>query len=232
MKISFKDYLLNENKAYLGQRIGDILAALQELEQNSKGMGTRQVVANAERAVNQIRRILHGNWSKKEDKYLKKLQTVGVALAKAIEEKDNLLDIIPSAVSELEQLSGNLGTPLHSLGADTQDAESAPTPPEGVGPPAENNPAQKPPQNQHQQPPQQEGYLNEATIYLSDLLAKKGFKPFGKFSMKKRQFTNGTHTIDYYPDETKWVYYANGSYDSEIGYDWDRLIRTIDSVNV
>ena len=44
----FKGFILNEGRAYLGIRIGDILNAIQDLEQNAKGMGTRQMVKNAE----------------------------------------------------------------------------------------------------------------------------------------------------------------------------------------
>jgi hypothetical protein len=80
--LSFSDFLLNENKAYLGSRIGDILAAIQDLTQNSEGMGSRQLVANSQRILGQIRRILHSNWSKREEKYLKQLQKAGVAIAK------------------------------------------------------------------------------------------------------------------------------------------------------
>lgn len=133
-KISFQNFLLNENKVYLGVKVGDILTAIQDLQQNSKSMGARQLAANCERIVNQIRRILHSNWSPKEEKHLLQLQKVGVALAKAVEEKDNLIEILPSVTSELEKISGRLGTPLNSLGQDSTDQKS---------PPVEESPAQE-----------------------------------------------------------------------------------------
>lgn len=66
----FKQFLLNENKAYLGQKVGDILTAVKEINDDSKTMGSRDLVRFSERVVNQIRRILHSNWSKEEKKFL------------------------------------------------------------------------------------------------------------------------------------------------------------------
>ena len=116
MTLFFKDFVLNEARAYLGVRLGDILNATQDLEQNSKGMGTRQMVKNAEGIVNQIRRVLHTHWDKQEESSLKKLQKAGVALARAIEEKDDLENIITAVKGELEELVGDLGQPIGELG--------------------------------------------------------------------------------------------------------------------
>ena len=54
----FKEFLLVEQRAYLGQKIGDILTATQELRDDSKHMGTRDLTRFSEKIVNQIRRIL------------------------------------------------------------------------------------------------------------------------------------------------------------------------------
>jgi len=147
----FKDFLINESSVYLGSRIGDILAALQDLTQNSDGMGTRQVVANSQRILGQIRRILHSNWSKREEKYLLHLQKAGVALARAIDEKDDLTEILPAVVSELESLLSKMGTPLHDLGSEEPESESDDktqvAEPQGKQPPQ--------PQQQQQAQPQQ-----------------------------------------------------------------------------
>ena len=156
MKISFKNFLLNENKEYLGQRIGDILTAVQDLSQNSDGMGTRQLVVNSERIVNQIRRILHSNWSKPEMKFLEVLQKVGVSIARAIEDKDDLAEILPSVSEELEKLVSKMGVPVHSLGVpandvddqgEEQDTETGTAAPQGKAPPEKKQaPMQPPPQ--------------------------------------------------------------------------------------
>lgn len=118
--MEFKDFLLNENRAYLGQRVGDVLNAIEDLDENGKSMGTRQVTRNAEGIVNQIRRILHSNWPKTEEKTLKKLQKIAVAIARALdperkkEEGDDIYAIVASAKSEIEQLSGKLGVPINT----------------------------------------------------------------------------------------------------------------------
>ena len=152
--INFSDFLLNENRAYLGQKVGDILAATQDVTQNSEHIGTRQLVKNAEGVINQIRRILHTNWPKEEDKNLEQLQKIGVAIANAVEEKDDLSGILAGAQAELEQLTDKLGAPLNKLGS-----------PEGAEEPSDQTdqdamaPSQgeEEPQEQPQQPPQQQG---------------------------------------------------------------------------
>ena len=112
---TFKTFLLNEQSAYLGQKIGDILTAAQELRDDSNNMGTRDLVRFSERIVNQIRRILHSNWAKEERKHLEVLQKVGVAIMNSIEKKDDLPQTIAGAASELEKLVSDLGTPINKL---------------------------------------------------------------------------------------------------------------------
>lgn len=114
----FKEFLLVEQRAYLGQKVGDILTATQELRDDSKHMGSRDLTRFSEKIVNQIRRILHSQWPREEKKHLMHLQKVGVAIMKAIEEKDDLSTVISSAASELETLSGKLGVPIHKMVGD------------------------------------------------------------------------------------------------------------------
>ena len=161
MNTTFSDFLLNENRAYLGQRVGDILAATQDITQNAQHIGTRQLVKNAEGVVNQIRRILHTNWPKEEEKNLEQLQKIGVAVAKSIEDKDDLPGIMAGAQAELEQLTDKLGAPLNKLGSpegveepDDNTGQDALGPPQGEEEPPET--PQEPPQ-QPQMPPGQAG---------------------------------------------------------------------------
>lgn len=115
MDIGFKEFLLNENKAYLSQRAGNILTALQDIDQNSQGMGTKQLVKSAEGIANQIRRVLHTHWSKEQQHNLKKLQKVAVALLKSVEEKSDLETTIKSSMQELEGMLGNMDAPINQL---------------------------------------------------------------------------------------------------------------------
>jgi predicted transcriptional regulator len=141
----FKEFLLNENKAYFGQRVGDILNAVQDLDENGKSMGTRQLMRNAEAVVNQIRRILHTNWSKSDEKYLKKLQQVGVALARVLDpkvdkgEKDDIYEIIAAAKSQLEQVCDKMGVPISEPEEEDQE------PPTESPEPAQPNDQVQPP---------------------------------------------------------------------------------------
>ena len=149
--LTFKSFVINESKVYLGHRIGDILNALQELVENGKAMGTRQLVKNSESVVNQIRRILHSDWQKEEEKYLKSLQKVAVAIMRAVEEKDDLESILSSASAELQKVQQDLGTPMQDLGA--PEGEEASDEPEkaSTAPPEGKEEQPKP-----KQPPQQE----------------------------------------------------------------------------
>lgn len=139
--MEFRGFLLNESKLYLGQKIGDVLNALQELIENMQGMGTRHLMTNAEQIANQIRRILHSNWGKEEVKYLPSLQKAGAAIMRAIEEKDDLTGILPSVTQELQQTMNKLGTPMNDLGS----MESTPTgsPPSLQKPEGEKNQKQQ-----------------------------------------------------------------------------------------
>ena len=142
--MQFKEFVLNENKAYLGQRIGDILNALQDMEENKEGLGARQMVADAERIVNQIRRILHTNWPQDQQKNLEALQKSGVGIMRAIEDKDDLSNTLPTVTQEIEKLMGDMGTPVQQL-ATPEGAESSEEAPETISPSAGESPPEEPP---------------------------------------------------------------------------------------
>lgn len=136
----FKQFILNESQNYLGQKVGDILTAAQELRDDANNMGTRDLTRFSERIVNQIRRILHSNWPREQKKHLLTLQKVGVALMKSIEEKDDLPGTVAGCAASLEKLVSDLGVPIHKLastdsvpeednkGTDTPQDQSVPPP--------------------------------------------------------------------------------------------------------
>jgi hypothetical protein len=154
--LDFEGFLLNESRAYLGLRIGDILNAVQDLAENGKTMGTRQLVRNTEVVVNQIRKILHSNWGKEEDENLKQLQKIGVALAKAVDEKDDLEGTLQMVQAELENLSGEMGTPVNKLASpqegEPEAEEQEQPPPEGQAPQQTQGQGQMPGPQQPQGP--------------------------------------------------------------------------------
>lgn len=116
-ELRFSSFIINEQSEFLAQKIGDLLTAVQDLRDNGKSMGTRDLTKFSEKIVNQIRRVLHSHWSREQQVHLKVLQKVAVAIMKGIEEKGDLNGIIAGSADTLEKLSGNLGVPLNRLAA-------------------------------------------------------------------------------------------------------------------
>lgn len=161
----FKWFLINEEKAYLGHRISDVLTAVHDLEEDLPGMGSRQVSRIGEEIVNQIRKILHGQWSPRQAPHLKELQKIGVALMKAIDEKGDLKSLIPSIADQLEDISGKMGMKANDIQASPegdgeqggQNGQDMPMQLTGTGPEAQQ-PGQPPqPALPLQQPPPAQG---------------------------------------------------------------------------
>lgn len=117
----FKEFLINEQQAYLATKVGAVLTALQELVSDIQNIGTRELVQYAGNVVNRIRRILHSNWPREEKKFLVTLQKVAVALSKSIEEKDDLQGTLSAAASELEKLVADMGMPIHKLASTEEE---------------------------------------------------------------------------------------------------------------
>ncbi len=113
----FKSFIRNEEQAHLAHKINVILTAVQELEEDSGAMGLRHLSKLCEDIVTQFRKILHGNWSVKQTPILKQIQKIAVALMKAIEDKNNLKEIIPVISKELSKISTKLGSKTNNLKA-------------------------------------------------------------------------------------------------------------------
>lgn len=111
--MEFRGFLLKEETGYLAQRVGDILNALSNL--NDGNLGNRSLINHTQNIVSQIRAILHDDWNREDRVYLEKVQKVGVALAKAIDDKDDLKEVIINCMYELKQLSSKLGRPINDL---------------------------------------------------------------------------------------------------------------------
>lgn len=160
----FKYFLINEEKSFLGRRVGDVLTSMQDVQNDMENMGTRHLARLAEEIVNQIRKILHSNWTTKSKKHLEELQKVGVAIQKAIDEKGDLRQLLPTAVQSLQDLSGKLGTKVNDLSAPEMDmgepvsqdqfqmTGNGPAPKQPQGQPGQQG--GQPPQGGPQGPPQ------------------------------------------------------------------------------
>jgi hypothetical protein len=124
-RIYFKDFILNEKKHYLSQKIGILLSDLQDLQQNYEGMGKRQLIFNSESIVSKMRAILQDVWDEKEEKHLKTIQKIALSISKCIEEKGELIQTLNNSIKYLEKISSELGTPVNDIGSnEDQDSEN------------------------------------------------------------------------------------------------------------
>jgi hypothetical protein len=112
---NFKSFLLNENKVYLAQEIGDVLNSVQDLNDEVEKIGTRNLVRFSQIIVNKCRGILQGHWGDENKKWLLKLQKCAVALAKAIDENDNTEETLKSIQSEVEGMLNKMGVPFNKI---------------------------------------------------------------------------------------------------------------------
>lgn len=119
--MKFKEFLFNENEAYLSQKIADILSAMQDLNDSAENMGARHLISNSQAIVNQIRRIIHTHWPQSEETKLLVLQKCGVAIMKSIEEKEDLLPVLKACQANLENLVSDDKSPINRIA--TQETE-------------------------------------------------------------------------------------------------------------
>lgn len=148
-RMHFKDFLLNESKYYLAERVGNILSTIQDLLENIEGIGKRQLIVNCDNIVSQIRSILQDKWSEKEKVYLLDIQKIGVAIAKCMDDKGDLSEILQSASSSFEEISNKLGVPLNSIGNEKEEDTPKEEPKEEPKNDSSQN-QQETPQNQPQ----------------------------------------------------------------------------------
>lgn len=123
----FSEFILNENKAYLGHKVGDILTAAHDLQDDIDNLGARQISRMADSIVSHIRKILHQQWEPIHKSYLKELQAIAVMIKKAIDEKKeqgttyDLKETIKMCIQKLEDVSTKLGTPVNKATAPPVD---------------------------------------------------------------------------------------------------------------
>jgi len=119
----FKYFLINESKSYLGHRVNDVLTAIQDVQNDMQNLGTRHLTRLAENIVNEIRKILHGQWEVQHQKHLRQLQKVAVAIMRTIDEKGDLREVLPAAAQSLQNVAGQLGVKTNNLQAPEMPGE-------------------------------------------------------------------------------------------------------------
>lgn len=162
--MGFRDFLLNEERSHLGHRVGDVLNSLHNIQSDMENLGSRHLARLADDIVNQLRKILHGNWTDKQKVYLKDVQRVAVAIKRAIEERDDLQQIVPAATQQLQTIAGKMGLRVNNLTAppdeggediSQQDFQLTGNGPEQQQQQQQQQPQQQPQQQQNQQSPDQ-----------------------------------------------------------------------------
>jgi len=121
---NFKEFILNESKQFFATQCGDILTAIQNLEEEADYIGTRNLVSYSQNIANNVRNLIHSHWSDDLSDKLKKLQSVGVAILKSIEESSELLETIKSARQSLEEIVKELGVPINNIGIPEKESKS------------------------------------------------------------------------------------------------------------
>lgn len=124
-ELHLKSFLLNEEKEYFGQKVSVVMNAIGDLAEEAPNMGARHLTRLVLTVVNQIRQILHNEWSVRQRPYLERLQKVGVALMKAIDEKGDLVQVLQACQQELQGAMTDLGVPANQIGSDLVDNEGS-----------------------------------------------------------------------------------------------------------
>ena len=121
---NFREFVLNENKVYLAKEIGDVLNSSQELSDEVNKIGTRNLVRYGQIIVNKSRGILQGHWGNENRKFLKTLQKCAVALAKSIDENDNIEEVLKSTIEALKKVINKMGIPINAFQITEKPAET------------------------------------------------------------------------------------------------------------
>jgi hypothetical protein len=159
--MGFREFLLNEEKSHLGHRLSDVLTSIRDIQDDMENLGSRHLSRLADQIVDEFRKIIHGNWGDQQVKHLKAVQRCAVALKKAIEDRDDLKEVVPAIAQELQQILTKMKIKVNDLEApDQQGQEGDPvkqsdfeiTPPQpkqqdqgGQGEDQQNQPQEEPP---------------------------------------------------------------------------------------
>ena len=119
----FSMYLINEDKSHLGHRINDILTSMQDLQDDMDNLGTRHFNRLVDELVNELRKVIHSQWSTQNHKHLEGIQKVAVALKKTLEDKGNMKEIFPAALQTLQSVAGKLGVKVNDMQAPEMEGE-------------------------------------------------------------------------------------------------------------
>lgn len=112
---NFKNHMLNENASQLGDRVGDVLNSVHQLQSDYPQLGIRQSVRISTSIANQIRKIINDEWGENNSSILTSLQKCGISLLKGSETKTDLKEVVDNVAIELENCMEKLNVPINNL---------------------------------------------------------------------------------------------------------------------
>jgi hypothetical protein len=137
--LNFRQFILRENDEFLKEKSGDIYGDLQNIQSTMKQIGVDSLVNDIKVVISKCRAIVQGHWLKQQFKYLEALQKAAIALSNAVEEKDDLENVINSAVDLIKnEIIDKISGPINNLGTEPDEAP-APDQPPPQAPPTEPN---------------------------------------------------------------------------------------------
>jgi hypothetical protein len=115
--MNFKQFLLTENKADLGIRIGDILNSLEDLSQEIDKKG-KSLTVFAEDIVARIQAIIRADWPRDLKQYLVQIRNAVLVICKSLDGSNKMP--LPEAIkvfqNGLKKVADGLGTPITDIG--------------------------------------------------------------------------------------------------------------------
>jgi len=124
-KISFKNFILNENIELLGDKIGLIYTSVTNLQNDFKDLGPKMTSKELDKIVSDIKTIIKGHLATDNKKHMETLRDLGVAISKELDPKndkkngtENLLDSVEGG---LKGILEKLGVPINDLGVPPED---------------------------------------------------------------------------------------------------------------
>lgn len=145
--LNFRQFILKENDEFLKEKAGDIYGDLQKIQSTMKQIGVDSLVNDIKVVISKCRAIVQGHWLKQQFKFLEALQKAAVALANAIEEKDDVENVVNSAVDLLKtEIMDKISGPINDLGIEPDEAPAPDQPPPQT-PPTEPSVASAIPQS-------------------------------------------------------------------------------------
>lgn len=117
--MKFKEFLINENLAYLAEEIGVLLASLQSYQEELNALQKlpkKRLNNVCDSSFGKIKSILEsGNIPRNKHKEIEKLQKIAFTFSEIKKNKLDYKEFFPKIVSNLEAVVTGLGLPINNI---------------------------------------------------------------------------------------------------------------------